>query len=537
MTLLNTMNPRGSIPAPSHRRGTLRQRSSRFAMALVLAIAGASVAVAQDSPAGTPFVRTYDYDPTFNTNGTYIDHFAGSAASNAQGRKIVRLANGDVVVAGLATRNGFTVADQIGLVRYGASGQRLTWSSVNPAYAEFNSQYIVYPQANSGQPAGAFTEVVDIQERGGNLYVLANLRTPSAEIRSVFVVFSTNGVHRGWWTYFPSANAPARGFIIQQTGVSSARIIVLGDEPAPADSPSKPRIWMARLSLDANGGLALDNGFGGGGFAFARAVACTIAATAQTCSTTAGAIASRPGPFISSNPGYYVAVSARGSGQPDVDGVVLRFNGNGSKDTTFAVSSTGYDSAILSFNDGGDDSEYPVALQTDYHLEIPLTYVDDIYVAAHVARSTQRGIGLARFDGSGQLDPAFGSGGKQLFGGCGTGPGNCTFANVEMLAWSMVKDENRLALAGWYVGYEGATSPVVRFAYPLFAVVDAGNGSILNFDDYFLSEGDAVFYDIVANGDGSYTMAGDIRDDASGTLSYLSARIRSNDVIFGNGFD
>lgn len=506
---------------------------------LVIVILGSARMPAHASPIepdGVPFTTRYEYDPAFAGNGRFVDHFAGSNGSDYIGRRLARFANGDVVVAGLATRAGMSAPDQIGLVRYSSSGQRLTWASANPAYAEYSSQYLVYPKGNSGQPIGSFTEVVGIEIHNDNIIVLANFRTLLNEVRPIFVVFSSSGVHRGWWTYYPGANTPARGFIIQQSGTLAFRVIVLGDDPTPGDVPSRPRIWLARLTIASNGALALDNAFGSGGFAFARANACTLVGGPSACATTAAAIAPVPGPLLPSNPKFYVAVAARGSGQPDFDGVVMRFNGNGSKDTTFATTPAGGDSAVIAFDDGGDNADVPVALVTGYHVEVPLAYVDDIFVAATVARSRQRGIGIARFDESGQPASGFGTGGKLLFGGCGTGTGNCNFANVETVASSMVKDGDHLALAGWYRADLGGGN---SFTDPLLAVVDADTASVLSFDNHMAGNDDAAFHDVVANGDGSFSLAGDTASSATGgSLSYFTARLKPIvDLIYANGFD
>lgn len=513
---------------------------ARFVIAVLVAclLAPALVFANAGSPApdGAPITRSYAYDPTFAAGGLAVDHFAGSNSADFVGRKLVRLDNGDVIVAGLATRSGFPAPDQIGLVRYNAAGQRVAWSAVSAAYGEFGNQYIVYPKGNGGQPVGSFTELIDVQEHAGNVYVLANLRTVLNDVRPIFVVFSTSGFHRGWWTWYPSDNAPARGFIIQPVGTQGSRIVVVGDEPTPSGS-AVPRIWMARLTIGPNGTLSLDAGFGNGGFAYSRGLACTTAATAQTCPTWAAAIASEPGPVLSADPKYYVAVSVRRNNQT-LDGLVLRFNGNGSRDLGFAISSTGYDEAVIAFDDGGNDADVPIAMATGYHIEIPFAYVDDIYVVANVSRTTRPGIGVVRFDGDGDRDPAFGTGGRLLFGGCGTGAGNCTFSNVEAVAWSMARDGNRLAIGGRYRGFLNQAG-TDYYTYPLFAVIDAGNGSVLNFDDYFTTEGDGAFHDVVANGDGRFTLAGEIESNVTGgSLSYLTARIAPiPDRIFANGFD
>lgn len=72
----------------------------------------------------------------------------------------------------------------------------------------------------------------------------------------------------------------------------------------------------------------------------------------------------------------------------------------------------------------------------------------------------------------------------------------------------------------------------------MFAAVNASNGSVQNLDEYSILIGDAVFYDVVGNGDGTFTMAGDGRESNNGNnVAYLTARLQPHDVIFRNGFD
>jgi hypothetical protein len=72
----------------------------------------------------------------------------------------------------------------------------------------------------------------------------------------------------------------------------------------------------------------------------------------------------------------------------------------------------------------------------------------------------------------------------------------------------------------------------------MFALVNASNGAIENFHEYTIGIGDATFYDVTANGDGTITMAGDARESANGNnLTYLVSRLQPHDFIFRNGFD
>ncbi len=540
-SLLLEDKPMNNAPASGHRyEASARSRGLLGALASIVFCISMSTAVAKpigsgdaDSPDGSPEIDNYRYDPTYGLAGVTFDRFSDSSTKNYFGQKIARLDNGDVIVAGIVPRSGSSVADQVGLVKYSPSGRRQTWSSIPSPYSRFD-QYIVYPNANSGQPTGAFIGVVGLEVHENNILVMANEQSTTGAIRPIMMVFSSNGIFRGWWFNTPGGNTnkPGRGFTI-----SGSKLIVLGDDPVPSDIPSRPRIWMSRYTIDPNGGLGVDSTFGSGGFAFYRASACTTAATAVECSTYAAfeGIKAQKGPVVFASPKYYVAVTFKGSGVPSYDASVLRFNGNGSRDLTFGVSSTGYDPHIA-FDDGGDNADYAVSLQTDFHVVPPLAYVDDIYLTLSISRNAQRGIGVVRLDGNGDVVSSFGNNGRILFGGCGSGTGNCTFSNVEEVPWSMAKDGNHLAIGGWYRGFSDPTS--VIFNYPMLAVVNANTGAIENLKGYNNVVGSATIYGIVANGDGSFTGAGDVRDNAaSATLSFFSARLQSRDVIFHNGVE
>ncbi|MEP6882409.1 MAG: hypothetical protein ABI866_10480, partial [Dokdonella sp.] len=319
-----------------------------------------------------------------------------------------------------------------------------------------------------------------------------------------------------------------RGFTI-----SGSKLIVLGDDPFASNQNFPAQIWMSRYTIDVNGGLSADSNFGSGGFAFYRSNGCTSVGTPVTCGTSAGfeGIKAEVGPLVFASPKFFVAATIKGLGRPSYDSVVVRFNGDGTPDPTFGAN-------IVAFDDGGDNADYAVALQTGYHLVIPFAYVDDVYLTVSVSRTSQRGIGVVRLNGDGDLVGSFGSGGKILFGGCGSGAGNCEFSNVEEVPWSMAKDGNHLAIGGWYRGYLGASTTPILFNYPMLVVVNSETGAIENLAGYNTGVGDATVYGIVANGDGSFTGAGDLRDASAGlNLSYFSARFESNDVIFHNGVD
>lgn len=492
------------------------------------------------APDGSPLIANWDFDPAFAAHGYGLDRFSDSGAKNYYGRKIARLDNGDIVAAGLVPRLGSSTSDQLGLVRYTAAGRRIAWTSVDPLWARYSNQYIVYPNGAAGQPTGAFVSVVGLQERDGTLYVMANEQAVDGGVHPIVMAFSQSGSFKGWWFNYPAGGnqKPGTGFTIV-----SSKLLVLGADPNPSDVPTRPQMWMSRFTINGDGGLSADQDFGSQGIATYRASACQVAATSFPCDTYPAAIAPTGTLTQLTSPKFYVIASAKGPGQPDFTTIVMRFNGNGSRDTSFGFNTNlGYDTAGIDFDDGGDNADIAVAIRTTSHLVVPAQIVEDIYVVSKVSRALQSGIGVARLDGSGALVAGFGTGGTVLFGGCGTGGsagGDCTFGNVEEVPFALTLSRGTLGIAGWFQGFAGTDH---LYTYPMFAAVAASNGAIENLSSYPITVGnvlgDSVFYDVVANGDGTFSMTGDVRDPAnSGNLSYLIARLQPHDFIFRNGVD
>lgn len=91
--------------------------------------------LAIEPPVGTPQIAKWNFDPTFAVHGWGIDRVSDSSAKNYYGRRIARLDNGDIVVAGLVPRSGSSISDQLDLVRFTAAGRRIAWTSVDPIWS------------------------------------------------------------------------------------------------------------------------------------------------------------------------------------------------------------------------------------------------------------------------------------------------------------------------------------------------------------------------------------------------------------------
>lgn len=114
-----------------------------------------------------------DYVPdwSFNAGQHYIDTFAGSQERYYRGQRIVRLPDGDVVVAAQVPRRD-SAGYALGLVRYSADGVRRNW--VNPgSYGVSSNGYIIYDPLTA--PLRHVVNVQDMQLWGDRLFVLLDV--------------------------------------------------------------------------------------------------------------------------------------------------------------------------------------------------------------------------------------------------------------------------------------------------------------------------------------------------------------------------
>jgi hypothetical protein len=498
-----------------------------FAGLAALPAAAVDAGKGADAPAYEPYALAVDdwtYDPFFADDGVSIDRFAG-APGYYDGRKLVRLANGDVVVAGTVVVDG---DDQLGLVRYSPSGRRQTWPSIPPAYARYGNQYIVFP--NSAAPDPKLTGVADIKRYGGNLYVLATQTYRASngldKYQAAIVVFSEAGDFRGWW--FIRLDDDVYNVPLAMDVSGNGRLTLVAGNSAGG---LWTRLWTARYTIDANGVPNLDNGFGNGGastFELSSSTSsCSAAALGGKCPISGVDIAHEAGLVVLVDPPFYVAFTKKYDNAGDHDPCIAAFSGSGQLRGAFNGSGV----RCYPFDDAGSDhDDEAVAIDTDIHAVggFPPSYVQDIYLLADVSRQYSRGTGLLRVDASSAPVTEFGGTGKLLWGGCGS---TCT---VDL------GDDTPLALArsGNDIGVAGHWKPNL-VDQPELTVLDAHSGAIADFQVHGIATGDANYTDIVADGAG-FVAAGWARDGSSNrmfvTSRYLPQRI-ADDTIFRYGME
>lgn len=200
----------------------------------------------------------YEADPAFNGGLAVEDRFAGvSNTNNYLGRRIVRLGDGTFVVAGVVPAAFQSAGQNVGLVRYGADGSRLSWPNPPAPYISFFDRYITYPNATSA----AYAELTELKAAGGYLVILAT-RTVSAGNRDVdLIVFGEGGAFVGAFpafaTFFDEIAVGLTPYADAAAG-SPIRLVAV----ARYVNSGRSIVTAKRFVVAANGSLSVDNAFG-----------------------------------------------------------------------------------------------------------------------------------------------------------------------------------------------------------------------------------------------------------------------------------
>ena len=505
----------------------------------------ASGSMAPWTPDIVTAVDEYVPDPAFNHGYLGRDHFAAANSLDQVGAVTAQLANGDMVVAGLVpdgVGGGFcgdgTKLCSIGLVKYSATGQRVTWPNAG-ANGRFSNNYFVYP---GGSSSFQYQYIRDIKVRG--IYIDVMVDEPDRDHtaltlghRNVHIfTFSDDGLSVRSWPAFGLGVGAADNVDFyggQMVVINSTTMIVT----ATAYDSVGPFIAVTRLRQQNNGYLESDNGWGsvyGGGLynRIIRYYAPADTCSAPPCNATTNYAVKPVGDFTED---FYVAGSVQFSGD-DWDVATLKI----SSQTGALKSAFGGDgwvtTAFDQLNSTGKDLTAGI-----------YAYQNDVYLAGQVAQKCHDGIGVAKLNGAtGGANTAFGGVGKVVFGGQGNAQfcfGQGPQADVPT---GISATGGRIGIAG----YRGNRS-IVTNAYsvdPMLAVVNAVNGQVLDIDSHPIVRadgtryGDAVLYGIYGGplATSPFTVAGNGRDASAGnTLSYVAGKFIpvSADRIFASGFD
>lgn len=485
----------------------------------------------------------YSADPAFAAGRFIEDAFAGdSNVPNTyfEGKKIVRLGNGDLVVAALVRKpdgsqnNGYA---NIGLVRYDASGtQRQTWSNPTPAYAHFNGQYVIYPNSSTAN----FSWIQDIKAIDGKILVAANLNFGgSDDVDTTILVFGEDGSFKTADRVFGTGRAEyVGGMEVYKPAALSSKpqvLVVATDAARESQGGGIGRPLFRRYSLEAGGTLTDETG--------------VVALNTHWCDNPgrdcrpAGIALGWRG--LVGTPSIYVVnrYYQPAADQPGWSVAVTRIDANG-------VADTSWPGEWWYARDGGGAGahrNWPVALAVRTSgLGVPASpYRDEVFVVSEIDRSCGAGILVNRFDHDGAVSPA------RIFGGStATTPICNTLGRPADYPIDVTLSGNRLAVAGF--GKHGSIIPGGEDSYDAFvAVLDASTGGappLLDLHDYAFPIGGprqrhSGFWGIASTSAGRFVVAGDVRfTNAAATPAALRGKTRvavlgiAPDRIFGSGF-
>lgn len=213
--------------------------------------------------AGTAVAGEYIPDPEWNNGLHTQDAFAGLASESYIGRKMVRLANGDVIIAGQVPSKSGATAPTIGLLRRDSSGQRVAWANPGPN-GYYSNEYVVIP----GFADQHVVDVTDLVHHGDLLFVLANTNNgPNPNIFDASIyVFGTDGSYKG--TTFAETVYSAggrtvfgRGLTVYNTDLGSNSPVELLYVGSRKTTPSSvENIAFRRATVNVNTGTVIWSG-------------------------------------------------------------------------------------------------------------------------------------------------------------------------------------------------------------------------------------------------------------------------------------
>lgn len=494
------------------------------------------------------------HDRSFNYGNWYGDAFAGNSNNNLLGRRVVRLSNGDVVVAGLVPAVGATntYGNNLGLVRYNSAGVRVPWANINPAgFGHYNKNYIIVPNSTTA----GYTEVVDMVATGApknQILVLLN-HTSSGGAKTVELrSFSYDG----------EVNAPVYNVLTKDGQPSTGAGLVYYQDNKAAD-PAAYKVVVI--------GTRFENGMGRivyrrlavvPGFAFETGVQNVHPAGLGDCSTTiqtGGCIATAVNSVQWSAwdwlpPRIYITgVVTRNLLPDDTDYFVTRLIGGDNVGVGYWDSSFGTGGTRRVVWDKGDNNrDYPTAVVAYRSNVDHINTSDRVYAVGQVAQTCRPGIGVAAFNHDGTAYTGIGAGGKLLFGGTSISCDQAWIPSADYANAATVGQTNpvTIVIAGMSV-WKPRCIPIPGHSCgednvdPMLAVVGADNGAVLEQRDFPVQPGGRIrhggLYDIVNSGTNGFTVTGDDRyfetdPNVPGRQEFVTGRF-TLDRIFGNGFE
>jgi len=531
--------------------GTSFAVGRHIAAGLLAALAFGSTASGADYDSdAAPWIidgSQYLPDPSYNGGLYTVDAFAGNEGFSYRAKKLVHLDNGDVVVAAIVPPFGGGSANTInlGLVRYNASGQRVAWSNPTPSFAFFGNQYIVYPNTSDGTVDDSVSDVKDMQRIGNRIFVLIDHPFDgTGDMDSRVVVFDTDGQFLATDPIVATSLPEHAGGITVYSNLQFPETLGLAYAGTTIATDGSTRPTFRRFTINADSTLTAET-------APVYVTAGDVCSSTHNCQLRGIAAGGMSG---SSPSRFYLAGGYQYQGD-DWDYLVFAVLSDGSAATSFSD-----DGARIHFFDvGGSGRDIANAISVTRG---GVGSTDQIYLSGEVAQDCEPGVGITKFDGSGESQLGFGSGGDVVVGGSAeTNPSTCSldfaFGSARAdIGLASALDGGKLAVAGLNIYGPGllctAGNPCPEDNVDgELIVVDAETGALDAFRGYAFSDTaggprsrHSGLWGIVPSGSGSFTVAGDVRffqsapGEPAGAMQVATLRLGSaSDVIFADGFD
>lgn len=528
--------PAAAAPAP------ITSLPARMAAAVLADVDAAATtepatlqAHAQATPWGQPlqpFANSLDEDPmvpdsTFGSGGTVSDGFGSTrswplpAVSTVKdGQRMIRLANGDVIVAALVPKLGQMVSPitfNIGLTRYTPSGDRVAWTAAPSTLTDAGKNWLVYPNYEEGK----YSSITSMQEHNGYLWITAGYSNSSTDLDADLLKVRLDG---GWMNVeFVWSSGQPEEAIGLAFSTSLNELVVVGNRIG-ADGYSSV-VLKRYLAGQGDQAPSLDNSFGS-----EKVLNMNICGSGgnQRCSTAPKRMAS--GPFVDGGvpmlfiAGQYQYATSEGHL------FVFKLDWDGDFITNWGINGTSH--TVFDSNGTRSNVLYDITLKPICSgLPPNNSCTFETYLIAAAKSASSRcgyGVAVAKLKTNGYAETTFGNngwaGGPQWGLPCDLLAGEESEAPARALL-----DGNRLIIAGWSwwktsLG-DGNFSALLR-------VFDATTGARRYSATYDTTgHTHTYFRDLISAGPGQVYAHGTITDSTWVMTSRFTL-----DRIFGDGF-
>jgi hypothetical protein len=526
---------------------------SRFSRMLIRACAISVLGLFATQAIAIADEGVYVKDPTFNNGRYFVDAFSGSSTQTYRAKKLVRMDNGDVIVAGLVPALDGGNAGGLGLVRYNAAGQRVAWA--NPGAAGFDgNQYVVYnPNLFIPRP---IDDVKAIKILGNRIFVLVEVQAfglsntipPQTHFRGYaadVVVFNTDGAYLGGTELaLNDEDGDVRNLFGGGVGVYQTNLQQLNSPTA---------LVFAGTSIESGTSRAIfrrftvnnDNTFDDetGLVYIDPAGSCNAFVS---CEINALALGGRL--LLSGPPRIYLGGSRLQNTPKNWDFIAIEISSSGVPTTSFGLgglAQRGFNLAGGTYEDHGRDIAVIPGGITDNQ--------DQIFVGGDESVNCGDGIGIVKFNADGAADPSFGPGhtGAFRFADVYSDSNLCLIPRTDNHLHALVVTDDTIAIVGqrdtgsFFGGNSENSVDAILALLPI-------DGSHVFFQNKFpytdIVNGPRTrhsgLWGVVSAGNDTFTAAGDVRYFSSapasqqGKMQFATVRFAQlPEEIFKNGFD